>query len=153
MNPTLLIQGCDWLCPHRLAAAGMHGAVGNVGINHADRGLNERTAAILRRFHGAIDPGVPAMALTAAQRQIVAIAKALVREPRVLILDEPTSALGPQEVERLFAILDALKRNGTAIIFFTQVAQSQNYHPRYAFSTADAPAAWANAPQGQRQGA
>ncbi|MHB8463989.1 MAG: ABC transporter substrate-binding protein [Acidimicrobiales bacterium] len=53
------------------------------------------------------------------------------------------------QVDHVMATPDA----GDTEIFFTQVAQSQNYHPRYAFSTANAPAAWSTEPAGQRPGA
>jgi hypothetical protein len=41
----LLVQGCDWFGAQRLAAAGVHRAVGNILVYHPDRGLNESTAA------------------------------------------------------------------------------------------------------------
>ena len=45
MYAALLVQGCDWFGAQRLAAAGVHRAVGNILIYHPDRGLNESTAA------------------------------------------------------------------------------------------------------------
>jgi ABC-type sugar transport system ATPase subunit len=55
--------------------------------------------------------------LSFAERQLVAIAKALRRRCRVLILDEPTAALETREVERLFAVLARMKSRGTAIVY------------------------------------
>jgi len=52
---------------------------------------------------------LPVAELTLAQRQLLEIAKALVTEPRVLILDEPTSALGAQSTELLFGVLRVLR--------------------------------------------
>jgi len=56
--------------------------------------------------------------LSAAQQQLVAIARALVRNPAILVLDEPTARLGSDEVNTLFAILKKLRdENGVSIIF------------------------------------
>lgn len=57
--------------------------------------------------------------LSLADRQLVEIFKALSRDPRLLILDEGTSALGRTEVERLFALLRKLKSGGTSVVFIS----------------------------------
>jgi ABC-type sugar transport system ATPase subunit len=57
--------------------------------------------------------------LSFAERQLVAIGKALRRRCRVLILDEPTAALETHEVERLFAVLARLRSQGTAIVYIS----------------------------------
>jgi len=57
--------------------------------------------------------------LSIAQQQIVAIAKALVSDARIIILDEPTSALGGQDIERFFTVLRKLKNQGISMIFIS----------------------------------
>jgi len=57
--------------------------------------------------------------LSLADRQLVEIFKALSRNPRLLILDEGTSALGRQEVERLFELLRKLAKSGTSVVFIS----------------------------------
>lgn len=66
-----------------------------------------------------IDINQSIASLPLAQRQLVEIVKALSFKPRILILDEPTAALTPQDVERLFDILGKLKSQGIAIIHIT----------------------------------
>lgn len=75
--------------------------------------------SVLARLEQAIDPETPMGALRIGQQQIVEIAKALFEECRVLILDEPTSALSASEVEVLFRIIAELKRAGVAIVYIS----------------------------------
>lgn len=62
-------------------------------------------------------PDALAGALTLAQRQLFEVAKALVANPRVLLLDEPTTALGPDEVDALHRAVLACKRRGVGVVY------------------------------------
>jgi ABC-type sugar transport system ATPase subunit len=66
-----------------------------------------------------VDPDAPVESLTLAERQLVEIARALAREARVLVMDEPTSALSESEAARLFSQLDDLVRRGTSVIYIS----------------------------------
>ena len=57
--------------------------------------------------------------LSVADRQMIAIARAMARAPKVLILDEPTSSLSATEADRLFALIDRLKAQGVAILYIS----------------------------------
>jgi ABC-type sugar transport system ATPase subunit len=61
--------------------------------------------------------------LSLAERQLVEIARALVAEPRVLILDEPTSALEARGTERLLEVLDVVRQRQVAVIFVSHVLE------------------------------
>ncbi len=62
-------------------------------------------------------PDAPAGMLTLADRQLFEVAKALVTDPKVLLLDEPTTALGPHEVEALHRTLAARRDRGVGIVY------------------------------------
>jgi ribose transport system ATP-binding protein len=66
-----------------------------------------------------IDPSIKAGDLSIAQQQIVEIAKALSENIRVLILDEPSAVLGPQEIQKLFNTLERLKKENVAVIYIS----------------------------------
>ena len=83
------------------------------------RRIAERAAAI-QTILGLDLPLDRAMSdLGQAERQLVAIARALSHEPKVLILDEPTSSLSESEASRLFAIIEDLRSRGVAIIYIS----------------------------------
>ena len=77
------------------------------------------TRALLARLHLDIDPTRTLGTLPVAVQQLVAIARALSVDARVLILDEPTSSLDDSEVESLFTVLRGLRESGLAILFVT----------------------------------
>ncbi len=77
------------------------------------------TAALFARMKVDIHPDVEVGTLTVARQQLVEIAKALSFNSRVLIMDEPTSALNETEVDHLFAIIEDLKRQGVGIVYIT----------------------------------
>lgn len=81
--------------------------------------LRRDARRVLERLGVELDPDVPVGELSVAQKQLVEIARALSQDVRVLILDEPTSALSLQETERLFALLRGLKEQGVAIIYIS----------------------------------
>ena len=66
-----------------------------------------------------IDPSRPVHTLSVGEMQRVEIIRALLTEPRVLILDEPTSVLTPQAVEKLFVVLKQLASEGCSIIYIS----------------------------------
>ncbi|WP_261385216.1 sugar ABC transporter ATP-binding protein [Vannielia litorea] len=76
-------------------------------------------AKIFARMKVDIDPGQEVGELTVARQQLVEIAKALSFNARVLVMDEPTSALNEREVEHLHTIVDDLKAQGVGIIYIT----------------------------------
>ena len=57
--------------------------------------------------------------LSLADRQMVAIARAMAHEPKVMVLDEPTSSLSSAEANRLFSVIDRLREHGVAILYIT----------------------------------
>ncbi len=97
----------------------------NVVLGHATgfrirpREAERRVAEAAERFGLEVKPKALVRHLAAGERQRVEILKALYREARVLILDEPTSVLVPQEVDSLFETLERLCREGLSIIFIS----------------------------------
>ena len=77
------------------------------------------TAELLERLEQPLKPGMLVRDLRMGQQQIVEIAKALSQNVRILIMDEPTSALTTAETEALFRIIADLKANGVAIIYIS----------------------------------
>ncbi len=81
--------------------------------------MNKEAAALLARVGARFKPDTLVQDLSVAQQQTVEIAKALAIKARVIIMDEPTSALGEEEVAVLFDIIRSLKAQGIAVIFIT----------------------------------
>ncbi|GAA4786400.1 sugar ABC transporter ATP-binding protein [Streptomyces ziwulingensis] len=75
------------------------------------------TAALLRRLgHPEIEPGLLVGELSAAQQQIVSMARALSHDVRLIVMDEPSAALDPDEVDNLFRIVGDLTAAGVAVV-------------------------------------
>jgi ribose transport system ATP-binding protein len=83
------------------------------------RRLEQQTREILAPFDLDVDPWAVVGDLPVSQRQLVEIAKALSLDVRVLILDEPTSALPPDEVEALFVVIRQLRTQGIGVIYIS----------------------------------
>jgi inositol transport system ATP-binding protein len=83
------------------------------------RRLRRDTASVLHRIGLALDPLTIVRTLSVAEQQMVEIARALSMDSRLIVMDEPTSALSGAEVERLLGIMDALRRDGIGVVFVT----------------------------------
>ena len=95
---------------------------GQTGLGHflvRQRLLRERARALFRDFGLTLDPRLLMASLTAAQRHLVMIVRALAAKPAVLMLDEPTASLSGPEVAHLFRLLKRLKAQRTTMIFIT----------------------------------
>jgi ribose transport system ATP-binding protein len=76
-------------------------------------------AQVLAEMQLDVPPGKPVAELPLASQQLLEIARALARDARLFIFDEPTSALGEHEVEPLFARIRALQRRGRGVVYIT----------------------------------
>ncbi|WP_033289660.1 sugar ABC transporter ATP-binding protein [Amycolatopsis jejuensis] len=81
------------------------------------RRMLAQTREVLERSGVDLDPRTPVERLRTGEQQLVTIAKALSLHARILLMDEPTSALSPREVERLFTVIDQLRADGVAIVY------------------------------------
>jgi ABC-type sugar transport system ATPase subunit len=79
----------------------------------------KKAEVLLKKFNVSIDPEDLVKDLSAGKRQLVEIARALIHDLKVLILDEPTSALSEQEAQSLFQLVEELKGRGVACIFIS----------------------------------
>jgi ribose transport system ATP-binding protein len=83
------------------------------------RRAREQAKALLARVGLDLDPEMPIEDISQHEAQLVEIAKVLGSNPCILVMDEPTSALSREEVDRLFEIIVALKRRGIAIVYIS----------------------------------
>ena len=98
-------------------------------IDHAE--VRKQSSALLEQVGlGTLDPSMPVSDISQCEAQLVEIAKTLGDNPRILVMDEPTSALSNEEVKRLFAIIHRLKAQGIAIIYIS-------HHLQEVFEVAD----------------
>lgn len=96
-----------------------------LGREPSARGLIDMEAAlgavreIAGRYHFSVDPSASVETLGVGARQQVELLRVLGRDPRIVILDEPTAALSPAETDGLFKIMGRLRNDGRAVIFIT----------------------------------
>jgi ribose transport system ATP-binding protein len=106
------------LVPYRTVAENVFLAREPRRFGVIDRGrMHREAAALLERVGITVDVTVPLMALNTATQQMVAIARALSFESKLLIMDEPTSSLHDREVETLFEVIRTLRADGVSVIF------------------------------------
>ncbi|MBO1075059.1 sugar ABC transporter ATP-binding protein [Roseomonas marmotae] len=81
--------------------------------------MREQARQQLEMLGITVDPTVPAGSLPLGLQQMIELARVLLSGARILILDEPTSALSPPEVEKLFALLERLRATGRSVVFIS----------------------------------
>lgn len=79
----------------------------------------ERSKELFAQIGVEIDPEILCCNLTVAEQQIVEIAKALATNARILVMDEPSAALSPREVDGLFEVIEGLKKRGIGMIYIS----------------------------------
>ena len=112
--------------------------VENIGLSLIDRGLrfdrkslSKKIEAAAQQFGLAADPGATVRELSIGERQRIEILRVLMTGAKLVILDEPTSVLAPQEVDQLFAGLRLLKEQGLAVVVIThKLAESRSISDR-----------------------
>jgi rhamnose transport system ATP-binding protein len=116
----------------------------NIFLGHAPKGrfglidraaMKARAREILSGIGANIDPNATLKDLGTANKHLVAIARALSIDARVVIMDEPTAALSQKEIEELYELVEGLKRQGKAILFishkFDEIFRIADYYTVY----------------------
>ena len=90
-----------------------------IDSNETTENLREKIKSIMKKYNFSIDLDIPVLNLSAGQKQKVEIIRCLIRNPEVLIMDEPTSVLTEQETSELFSSLRQFSMEGILIIYIT----------------------------------
>ncbi|MBZ4652949.1 MAG: ATPase component of uncharacterized ABC-type transporter [Peptococcaceae bacterium] len=90
-----------------------------IGLFLNEKGLTARIKELAAKYELDIDPEKKVYEMSVGEKQTLEILKVLYRGANILILDEPTAVLTPQETEKLFAIMRKMKDEGCAVIFIT----------------------------------
>ena len=97
----------------------------NVGLGAQMHGIVDmkkqiaETKAIFDKYHINLDPKALVGSLPPAKQQLVEITKAISKDPKIIVMDEPTAQLTMAEVDNLYKIIESLKAKGTSIIFIS----------------------------------
>ena len=86
---------------------------------YSQRKVNALAQEIFDEYGFNLNPAVPVVTLSPAQQQLVEICKAISNEAKIMIMDEPTSALATTEVELLFNVIRKLKSKGVTVIYIS----------------------------------
>src|SRR5207249_4215937 len=97
---------------------GDHRDIGRTFLLHT-RAIEQKVAELSRRYGLAVDPRARIWQLSVGEQQRVEVLKALYQEARILILDEPTAVLTPQEADALFETVRAMAADGRTVIFIS----------------------------------
>ncbi len=92
------------------------------------RKVRNAARQVLQRLNFNVDPSQLAGSLSAAKRQMVEIARAVLNDARIIILDEPTAALTPEETDHLFELMASLQKTGVAMIFISHALEEALTH-------------------------
>lgn len=118
-------QGIGLVAQH-FHLARRHSVAENIGLGlestpffYPVRKLEQQIRDLGEKYSLAVDPKAKIWQLSPGEQQRVEILKALVQGAKILILDEPTSVLTPQEADSLFAVLKQMKAEGEAVIFIS----------------------------------
>ncbi len=95
-----------------------HAPVTRLGLVNWQK-MNDDAAALLERIGASVNPKALLKDLGIANKHLVAIARALSIDARVVIMDEPTAALSQKEIEELYLLVEQLKSDGKAILFIS----------------------------------
>jgi len=92
------------------------------------RGINIAAQQFLQSLNFGVDPTATVASLGAAQRQMVEIARAVRQKARIIIFDEPTASLTPEEKHHFFGLMRRLKKAGVSIIFISHALEEALQH-------------------------
>ena len=91
----------------------------NDGAAYNKKNVNNRVSELAAKYGFHIDPEKPIFDMSVSEKQTVEIIKVLYRGADILILDEPTAVLTPQEIDKLFSVLRRMKEDGKSVIIIT----------------------------------
>lgn len=97
--------------------------LGNENFLNRLRGINISAQQFLQSLNFTVNPTTPVMSLGAAQRQMLEIARAVRLNAKILIFDEPTASLTPEEKQHLFALIQRLRDRGVSVIFISHALE------------------------------
>ncbi len=114
------------LVPQLTVAQNM--VLGRESTFNSVRKVRNSARQVLQRLNFKVDPSQLAGSLSTAKRQMVEIARAVLNQARVIILDEPTAALTPEETDHLFDLMKTLQADGVAMIFISHALEEALNH-------------------------